>query len=766
MLASKKRLQFWIKILLVGVLVIPFNSLLFVQKQVFASTVFGQKVQSTESTIATGVTYKEENYQTSTLKQAVRVLEANLSIDGNKLALGMPSRINQLTKTSQLAIDNTREGHYVVGAVNASYFETNGFSLPANLVVVNNEILNFGRNSPDTTGPNFYNFAFGVASDGKPAMRGFNPNLSLNFNGKSYPIESINQMRENGKVALFTPRHRYPTVGENPSMFATEIVVTNASKDPATLSFGDTIKGTVSEITSLGEPANSTIPSGGFVISAVGQALADEFQSLEVGTEVSITVGIDSHWQDAEYMIATGPTLVRDGQVSISMDESSPFARDRHPRTAVAISQDRSKVFLVTVDGRVKDYSNGATLRELAQYLVSIGAYQAINLDGGGSTTMVVRLPGYEYPSVVNQLSDGRERGVSNSLQIISKDEPTIVEVGQFVIHSVESLDGWKSEAARSKVSHSLVQAPSPVRVGSKAVKLDYDFTVGEDGVKAAYLTATKPIQLQGKPLEIGAWVFGDGNEHWLRANVMDGQGQRQTINFTAEHQFNWTGWRYVRAEIPASLAGPISFERIYIAQGAKDKQKKGAIYIDQIDAIYDSTFSVERFTDVTAKHWAYKEIIALNDRNVITGNYDGSFKPDANITREQAAVMLVRQLGLRTDNRPNPNFKDVSESRPLYPYIAAAAEAGLITGRGDRQFAPNETLTRAEMASILTRAYKLSGKATVSFTDVPASHWAHSSVQTLVANGLTSGYEDGSFRPNRAITRAEFSTFLYRVKQ
>ncbi|HHY20829.1 MAG TPA: S-layer homology domain-containing protein, partial [Bacilli bacterium] len=176
--------------------------------------------------------------------------------------------------------------------------------------------------------------------------------------------------------------------------------------------------------------------------------------------------------------------------------------------------------------------------------------------------------------------------------------------------------------------------------------------------------------------------------------------------------------------------------------------------------------FSVERFTDVTAKHWAYKEIIALNDRNVITGNYDGSFKPDANITREQAAVMLVRQLGLRTDNRPNPNFKDVSESRPLYPYIAAAAEAGLITGRGDRQFAPNETLTRAEMASILTRAYKLSGKATVSFTDVPASHWAHSSVQTLVANGLTSGYEDGSFRPNRAITRAEFSTFLYRVKQ
>ena len=87
----------------------------------------------------------------------------------------------------------------------------------------------------------------------------------------------------------------------------------------------------------------------------------------------------------------------------------------RHPRTAIGFSQDSTKLYLVAVDGR-QPHSAGMNLHELADLMIEIGVHYGLNLDGGGSTTMVVR------DSVMNIPSDGKERAVSNGLLIISTD--------------------------------------------------------------------------------------------------------------------------------------------------------------------------------------------------------------------------------------------------------------------------------------------------------------------------------------------------------
>ncbi|HEY6707324.1 MAG TPA: phosphodiester glycosidase family protein [Actinomycetota bacterium] len=111
------------------------------------------------------------------------------------------------------------------------------------------------------------------------------------------------------------------------------------------------------------------------------------------------------------------PHPVRNGQVlSGNVDGSTPFHR-RNPRTAVGATAD-GRLLIVTVDGRQPGHSVGMSLRELAELFVRLGARSAINLDGGGSTTMV--LDG----TIVNRFSDAQERRVPTALLVLGEPAP------------------------------------------------------------------------------------------------------------------------------------------------------------------------------------------------------------------------------------------------------------------------------------------------------------------------------------------------------
>lgn len=169
-------------------------------------------------------------------------------------------------------------------------------------------------------------------------------------------------------------------------------------------------------------------------------------------------------------------------------------------------------------------------------------------------------------------------------------------------------------------------------------------------------------------------------------------------------------------------------------------------------------------FTDVGDQHAAKKEIDYLAQQKIISGYSNGTFGVNDSITRLQASIMLVRALQLPTANRPDPKLKDILNTHSGYAMVATVVDAGIMTGKKDGSFAPYESLTRAQMASILVRAFQLEGQTDLAFRDMTATHWATRDVQTLYANNITTGYPDSTFRPNATITRAHFSVFLARV--
>ncbi|RJE89717.1 SpoIID/LytB domain-containing protein [Paenibacillus sp. 1011MAR3C5] len=131
---------------------------------------------------------------------------------------------------------------------------------------------------------------------------------------------------------------------------------------------------------------------------------------------------------------------------------------------------------------------------------------------------------------------------------------------------------------------------PGPVMYGQASGKFDYDFT-GNEGTSAAYLHFNKNEDrvLEGYPVRIGAWVYGDGGKHWLRAQFEDATGVRHTSDFTSTGGFSWTGWQYVTASVPQGLPQPIELRQIYIAETNNLNKNKGTVYFDQVSAIYTS---------------------------------------------------------------------------------------------------------------------------------------------------------------------------------
>ncbi|MNC16286.1 Endoglucanase precursor [compost metagenome] len=170
----------------------------------------------------------------------------------------------------------------------------------------------------------------------------------------------------------------------------------------------------------------------------------------------------------------------------------------------------------------------------------------------------------------------------------------------------------------------------------------------------------------------------------------------------------------------------------------------------------YDKTYA-----DVPADHWAYNAIHILTAKHVIQGMTENTFVPSEKVTRAQFAALLAKALHL-TDGGPAP-FADVAADRWYSGKVAAAYTAGLITGRSGEQFAPNEAITRQEMAVMLAKASAIAGgtgraeHVSLAFRDRQRiAAWAQAAVETVSAAGLMNGYADGTFAPAHNATRAE----------
>ncbi|REJ34534.1 MAG: hypothetical protein DIU82_08840 [Bacillota bacterium] len=644
-------------------------------------------------------------------------------------------------------------GSAVVAAINADFFYSAPIAgLPVGLHMQGGEIVTSPSGTP----------AFGVRRDGRPvigvpemqarvwldeASTGNRLSTDALFAVPSeWRIDLINRPLAGLALALYTPRLG-PTT---PALEGTAVIVKGITPP---LRPGTVYTGTVAarQWGSRAAPLTLEIPRDGVVLAARGPA--EEFlELLPLGATIHLEVNLSPPFDQVTDAVSGRPVLVAGGAPA-PLNTRDSLVTQRHPRTAIGFNG--REVFLVTVDGRRDGHADGMTLFELQELMLALGATEALNLDGGGSTTMVIRPPGTTEPQVVNVPSDGHERAVGNGLLVVStappgqlarlilrpaapvayvgslmpitllgQDEhhnprtvlssqvawtaagdagrvgasgafsarqpgtavieaavgpirasttvtvvdtvaavtvtpetfslargesialqaqafdadgrPVWVNPWQFawsaeggavrvdaggvvtavrqgeaavtvrlggaaataritvdqpphVLWGFEEMGGWYANAVRARASLALSGPGEPVREGQRSAKLTYDLRAGGGGTAAAYVQAPAPIPIPGRPRAIGLWVYGDATGHWLRANYIDGEGNRRVTDFTPVGGLTWTGWRWVEAPIDPEAPLPISFERVYVVEFDSRRQSAGVLYFDQLTALYGS---------------------------------------------------------------------------------------------------------------------------------------------------------------------------------
>lgn len=174
-------------------------------------------------------------------------------------------------------------------------------------------------------------------------------------------------------------------------------------------------------------------------------------------------------------------------------------------------------------------------------------------------------------------------------------------------------------------------------------------------------------------------------------------------------------------------------------------------------------------FTDIPEKHWARTAVNYLYQRGIVSGVSATKYGADVNVTRGQAVMMIWRALESPAPKGQN-TFTDVKDSDYYAKAVVWAAENGIVSGTGNGKFSPNNNITREQLIAIMYKLAQFMGmdvsaKAQLTgFKDAgKIASWAQEAVKWAIAAGLTSGYSDGTFRPQGTATRAEYAQVLYK---
>lgn len=287
--------------------------------------------------------------------------------------------------TSSMAARNSYDGHYVVGAVNGDFY--GGGGVPTNAQILQGEILREPINR-EVLGFDMFN----------------NPMIDIvNFSGEvitevaSTEINGVNRTRNADEIILYN-KYFGETTGTN--AFGSEVLINPING----WIVNDTVKAIIEKKIESG--GDMEIEEGKAVLSGHGASIS-YINNLEIGDTVKLALQMRPGLNKLKELVGGNSKFVNNG-------ENKGDWPERHPRTAAGFSADSSTFYLVVVDGRQWDLSMGMTLTELADFLIGFGVYNAVNLDGGGSSTMVV------WDDVVNSPSDGGERAVANSLLFVN----------------------------------------------------------------------------------------------------------------------------------------------------------------------------------------------------------------------------------------------------------------------------------------------------------------------------------------------------------
>ena len=173
-------------------------------------------------------------------------------------------------------------------------------------------------------------------------------------------------------------------------------------------------------------------------------------------------------------------------------------------------------------------------------------------------------------------------------------------------------------------------------------------------------------------------------------------------------------------------------------------------------------TVSAAGFSDMPQNHWAYQSVSELVASGTINGFEDGTFRPDATVSRAEFVKMAAAAFGLQSDTQAE--FKDVENGHWCERYISAAVSSGAVNGTGDGMFSPDAYITREDAAVIIYRLSDITADEGSINDSESISAYAREGVLKLVGGGIISGDENGYFKPADYMTRAEAAQLIYKA--
>ncbi len=366
------------------------------------------QVNIQETQVTDGVVHKKILNMNDTL--VINILKVDIQKpDLTILTVKANELLNTKETTSQMVTRYKLSGYDVIAAINADFFEADG-EVISNMIS-KGEIVKAVKFSDSPFNP-FTNSQIASDDDDNLYIEQFvfSGNLIIP-NGNVEEIRRVNSKPDSNSITLYNHFQGKTTPPLSKEWYVVDFVLFPLQSVGDTLIFITTAKTTL---------RNFEIPKEGLILSANNKYAYYLDREIKIGDTVKIVFNYSPRLKNIKSLTGGWPLLIKDGMNMIRWNPSiegviENFSEQRHPRSGIGFSADKSTLFLITVDGR-QQMSRGMTLLEFADLMINEGIYNGLNLDGGGSTTMVIK------DKVVNSPSDATgERLVGNCLMVIRK---------------------------------------------------------------------------------------------------------------------------------------------------------------------------------------------------------------------------------------------------------------------------------------------------------------------------------------------------------
>lgn len=356
----------------------------------FTLNASGEMKTMTEKTVVEYLSKGIQHINTTknTFDGPVEIDVLKIDLD-NKYTDLKPVYSKELSKRDKLT--NIANEWSATGAINGDFFNMSYPSFTYGTLMDGDDIIS----SPNSGA---YNYPTIVKDGSDFDISIIEPSMTIEVDKEKLTVAAVNKIGAfNNEIVILNSAWGEESIGSNDERYLAEIVVS---------------RNKVKSINIGHEPVD--IPSSGYVIvfNADNKEILDKFERND---RVSIDVDFGFDIDDIDWASGGVNYLLRNG-------EEGDYNNDvlgRHPRTAIGFTEDEKTAYLITVDGR-SESSIGMLQSELVEFMIDLGCWNGVNLDGGGSSEMVVDRYGKKESTVVNNPSDGRERLIVSGLGVFN----------------------------------------------------------------------------------------------------------------------------------------------------------------------------------------------------------------------------------------------------------------------------------------------------------------------------------------------------------